>query len=59
MPEGVLKQHQRRMEEDPAYREAALTPPGNHPLGGHVNETQKTADDKPAKKSQKRARARA
>lgn len=45
---GVLKQHKKRMTEDPAYREAALTPPGNHPPGGHVDDIQRTADGEPA-----------
>jgi len=46
---GVLKQHKERMKNDSAYREAALTPPGNHPPGGHVDGEQLTADGKPAK----------
>lgn len=54
-PEGVLGQHRRRMEEDPAYREAALTPPGNHPPGGHENDIQRTADGEPAAGSEKDA----
>lgn len=41
---GVLEQHAERMADDPAYREAALTPPGNHPPGGHVDEPQKAVD---------------
>jgi hypothetical protein len=47
-PVGVLGQHRKRMAEDPAYREAALTPPGNHPPGGHVDDVQRTADGEPA-----------
>lgn len=46
--EGVLKQHKRRLAEDPAYREAALTPPGNHPPGGHVDDVQRLASGEPA-----------
>lgn len=46
---GVLKQHKERMQNDPAYREAALTPPGNHPVGGHVDDEQRTADGELAK----------
>lgn len=49
-PKGVLKQHQERMRDDEAYREAALTPPGNHPVGGHVDGPQLTADGEPAAK---------
>jgi hypothetical protein len=40
---GVLAQHRERMTNDPAYREAALTPPGNHPPGGHVDDVQRLA----------------
>jgi hypothetical protein len=47
--EGVLSQHRRRLDEDPEYREAHLTPPGNHPPGGHVDDVQRTADGEPAK----------
>lgn len=45
---GVLGIHRERMQDDPAYREAALTPPGNHPPGGHVDGPQLTADGEPA-----------
>lgn len=48
MPEGILAQHKRRMAEDSAYREACLTPPANHPEGGHTDGPQLTADGKPA-----------
>ncbi len=40
---GVLEKHKERMADDPAYREAALTPPGNHSPGGHVDDVQRTA----------------
>lgn len=45
---GVLGIHRERMANDTAYREAALTPPGNHPPGGHVDDIQRTADGEPA-----------
>jgi hypothetical protein len=54
-PRDVLEQHRVRMEEDPAYREAALTPPGNHPPGGHVDDIQRTADGEPAAGDEKAA----
>jgi hypothetical protein len=46
---GVLEQHSKRMAEDAEYREAALTPPGNHPPGGHVADDQLLATGEPAK----------
>lgn len=59
MAEGVLKQHARRMAEDAAYREAALTPPGNHPVGGHVDDIQRTADGEPASgETEKKAKSK-
>jgi hypothetical protein len=54
-PKGVLGQHRDRMADDPAYREAALTPPGNHPPGGHVADIQRTADGEPAAGDEKSA----
>jgi hypothetical protein len=51
---GVIGQHRDRMKNDPAYREAALTPPGNHPPGGHVDDVQRTADGEPAKGTAKK-----
>lgn len=48
---GVIAQHRERMKTDSAYREAALTPPGNHPAGGHESGPQKTADGTPAKET--------
>lgn len=54
-PLGVLEQHAKRMDDDPAYREAHLTPPGNHPVGGHVDDIQRTADGKPAAGDEKSA----
>lgn len=52
---GVLGIHAERMAEDPAYREAALTPPGNHPPGGHVDDIQRTADGEPSAGDEKDA----
>lgn len=46
---GVIEQHRDRMKNDPKYREAHLTPPGNHPPGGHVDDVQRTANGEPAK----------
>ncbi len=40
---GILEINKDRMANDPAYREAALTPPGNHPPGGHVDDVQRLA----------------
>lgn len=48
---GVIAQHRERMQTDSAYREAALTPPGNHPAGGHESGPQKTASGTPAKET--------
>lgn len=45
---GVLEKNRQRMAEDPAYREAALTPPGNHPPGGHVEDVQRLASGEAA-----------
>lgn len=45
---GVLGIHAERMANDPEYREAHLTPPGNHPSGGHVDDVQRTADGEPS-----------
>lgn len=54
-PLGVLGQHRARMADDAAYREAALTPPGNHPIGGHVDDIQRTADGEAAAGDEKSA----
>lgn len=45
---GILEINKDRMANDPAYREAALTPPGNHPPGGHVDDVQRLASGVPA-----------
>lgn len=38
-PKGVLTKHRERMDNDPAYRDAALTPP--KPIGNNPNITVK------------------
>ena len=45
---GILEINKDRMENDPAYREAALTPPGNHAPGGHIDDVQRLASGEPA-----------